>query len=54
MEVYDSKWDPVTYSATMLQSILMPTYDKDMKALGVVDIAQKLLAELQRGSKHKQ
>jgi hypothetical protein len=54
MEVYNSKWDPATYSATTLRSILTPTYDKDMEALGVVDIAPELLAEMQRGSKRKQ
>jgi hypothetical protein len=54
MEVYDSKWDPATYSATTLQSILTATYNKDMEALGVVDIAPKLLAEMQQGSKCKQ
>jgi hypothetical protein len=35
-------------------SISTPTYDKDMKALGVVDIAPELLTEMQRGSKRKQ
>jgi hypothetical protein len=54
MEVYDSKWDPVTYSATTLQSILTPTYNKDMEALGAIDIMPELLAEMQQGSKHKQ
>ena len=54
MEVYNSKWDPATYSATTLWSISTPTYDKDMEALGVVDIAPELLAEMQQGSKHKQ
>ena len=54
MEVYDAKWDLVTYSATTLQSISMPTYDKDMEALGVVDIVLELLAEMQRRSKCKQ
>ena len=44
MEVYDSKWDPATYSATTLRSISMPTYNKDMEALGVIDIAPELLA----------
>ena len=54
MEVYDAKWDPVQYSATTLWSILTPTYDKDMEALGVVDIAPELLAEMQHRSKRKQ
>ena len=54
MEVYDSKWDPATYSATTLRSISTPTYNKDMEALGVVDIVPELLAEMQRGSKRKQ
>ncbi len=47
MEVYDSKWDPATYSATTLRSISTPTYDVDTEALGVVDIALELLAEMQ-------
>jgi hypothetical protein len=54
MEVYDSKWDPATYSATTLRSISTLTYDKDMEALGVVDISPELLAEMQQGSKRKQ
>ena len=54
MGVYDSKWDPATYSATTLQSILTPTYNKDMEALGAIDIVPELLAEMQRGSKRKQ
>ncbi len=44
MEVYDSNWDPATYSATTLRSISTPTYNKDMEALGVIDIAPELLA----------
>ena len=54
MEVYDSKWNPATYSATTLRSISTPTYNKDMEALGVVDILPELLAEMQKGSKRKQ
>ena len=54
MEVYNSKWDPATYSATTLRSIFTPTYDKDMKAPGVVDIAPELFVEMQQGSKRKQ
>ena len=54
IEVYDSKWDPITYSATTLHSILTPTYNKDTEALGVVDIVPELLAEMQQGFKRKQ